>query len=306
MNPLRIGTRGSKLALAQTRQAADILAPVFPDRTVEIVPLRTRGDRVVGPLTNLGGKGLFTAELELGLREGRLDLAVHSAKDLPADMADDLTIAAVLPRADARDALVSRSDPLEELPRGAKVGTSSLRRAALLKAARPDLDISPLRGNVDTRIQKVLGDSATFDATVLAMAGLQRGGWLAEVGNHVYPLDVDHFPPAAGQGTLVIQSRAADAELLAALQPICHSETLHALQAERSVLRGLAATCHSCLAVYVYPESGPWRARAMAARADGSDMLRVEAKGPTARSAADTLLENLLVNGAKERLELSS
>lgn len=302
MKPIRIGTRGSELALAQASQAGEIIARALAGRAVELVPIRTRGDRIAGPLQAVGGKGLFTAELEAALREGQLDLAVHSAKDLPAEMADGLTIAAVLPRADVRDALVSRAGTLEELPAGAKVGTSSLRRSALLRAFRLDLKISHLRGNVDTRIQRVLGERADFDATILAMAGLIRGGWVEKLGANVHPLPADSFTPAAGQGTLVLQTRAADAELIAALQAVNHDETLQALQAERGVLRRLGASCHSCLAVYVHSAAAGWRARAMVARPDGSDMLRVESHSTTAHKAAEALTETLLASGAKERL----
>lgn len=290
------------MALAQTRQAGEAIAPVFPGRAMEIVPIETRGDRIAGPLAAEGGKGLFTAELESALRGGALDLAVHSAKDLPADMAADLTIAAVLPRADVRDALLSRAGPLEQLPARAKVGTSSLRRTALLRSARADLEISHLRGNVDTRIKKILGEQADFDATVLAMAGLQRGGWLEKLASRVHPLPADVFIPAAGQGTLVLQTRASDAELIESLRAICHVETFQSLQAERSVLRRLGANCHSCLAVHVFADSQTFRARAMAARPDGSDLIRAEAQGPAAQSAADALAEALLKAGAKERL----
>jgi hydroxymethylbilane synthase len=346
MTVIRIATRGSRLAVAQAKQAGEVIAPVLAGRPIEIVSIPTRGDTITGPLQDAGGKGLFTAELEAALREGTLDLAVHSAKDLPAEMTDDLRIAAVLPRADARDALVIQGkrgqvpfmhngdgvakkvpDPFSFLPPGANVGTSSLRRSALLRAARSDVEISHLRGNVDTRIRRVLGEKADFDATILAMAGLVRGGWLGELGSNIFPLPVDSFIPAAGQGTLVLQTREDNEELLTALQPIHHAETYQSLQAERSVVKHLGASCHSCLAVHVFPDKRGqvpfWRnnygmeireqeikkvpdpfylARAMVARADGSDMLRVETHGPSAQHAADALTRQLLTAGAKERL----
>lgn len=305
MKALRIGTRGSQLAVAQAKQSADAIAAALPGRAVELVPIRTRGDRIAGSLLDVGGKGLFTAELELALREGQLDLAVHSAKDVPVEMDSDLSIAAALPRADARDALVSRAGDIEKLPAGANVGTSSLRRTALLRAARADLEILPLRGNVETRIRKVLGKKPDFDATVLAMAGLQRGGWLMEREANVYPLPSDSFIPAAGQGTLVLQTRAEDTKLIDALQTVNHPETFQTLQAERSVLKALGASCHSCVAIHIQ-KKGPapfFFARAMVARQDGSDMLRVESQGTSAQQAAVALAERLLTDGAKERLE---
>ena len=167
---LRIGTRGSRLALAQARIAADLLCSCHQGLNVEIVPLATRGDRHRGALAPVGGKGLFTAELEAALREGRLDLAVHSAKDLPAAMADDLVIAAVPPRADVRDVLLSRDGTtVADLPAGAWVGTGSLRRRAQLLDLRGDLEITPLRGNVETRVSKVLSDESPLAAVMTTL-----------------------------------------------------------------------------------------------------------------------------------------
>ncbi len=288
--------------MAQTRQAGECITRALRGVAVELVPISTRGDRTAGPLQDVGGKGLFTAELEAALREGELDLAVHSAKDLPVAAADGLVMAAVLPREDARDALVSRAGRLEDLPAGANVGTSSLRRSALLRAFRQDIKISHLRGNVDTRLQRVLGERADFDATILAMAGLIRGGWVAGLGGNVHPLPIDAFIPAAGQGTLVLQARENDNELIDTLRAVHHDETLQSLLAERRVLRRLGASCHSCLAVHVYMEGPAWRACAMVAYPDGSGMLRVESAGFDARQSADMLTDQLLAAGAMERL----
>jgi hydroxymethylbilane synthase len=294
MKPLRIGTRGSRLALAQTRLAAEALKGVMPDRNVCIVPVRTSGDRTAGPLVDAGGKGLFTAELEEALRRGELDLAVHSAKDMPAVLADDLSIAAVLPRGDARDVLVSRSGPLEVLPARARVGTSSLRRAALLREARADLDIAPIRGNVDTRLQKVLGRDALFDAVVFALVGLERSELLPSCADHVFPLDIERFIPAAGQGALVLQTRSDNTDLRRLLAAVDDENARQALLAERSVVAGLQADCHSCLAVYITPNSVGWTARAMVAEPDGSNLLRCAADAPSARQAAEMLLRDLV------------
>ena len=199
MQTIRIATRGSQLALAQTGQVAELIRQANPALRTELVAISTRGDRHAGPLAEVGGKGLFTRELEEALRAGTVDLAVHSAKDLPAEMESDFAIAAVPVRQDARDALASRSGPLAELPGGAAVGTGSLRRRAQLLAARPDLNVVPIRGNVETRLLKALGEQAELHAVVLAMAGLNRGGLADKYGDRLFPLDADQVIPAAGQ-----------------------------------------------------------------------------------------------------------
>ena len=236
---IRIGTRGSLLALAQARLVAAAIERTRPPCRAELVPISTKGDRWAGPLDAAGRKGLFTAELEAALRDGRVQLAVHSAKDLPAQMPADLVLAGAPSREDPRDALVTRcGGGLADLPPGAAVGTGSLRRAAQLKALRPDLKIVPIRGNVETRIRKVLdgksgqlpfsaaenGNCPDFplDAVILAMAGLKRSGLLETHKDRIHPFPVEDFVPAAGQGTLALQCTAADAAaapLFAALPP---------------------------------------------------------------------------------------
>jgi len=302
MRVIRIGTRRSGLAMAQSRLVADAIVARRPGWRVEPAPIETRGDRTFGPLTAAGGKGLFTAELEVQLRAGSLELAVHSAKDMPAAMGDDLCIAAVPPRGDARDALLSRHAGIDALPPGAKVGTGSPRRAALLKAMRPDVEVLAVRGNVETRLSKATGSSAELDAVVLAMAGLIRSGLAEEHAAAIHPLAVEDFIPAAGQGSLVIQAARSglDTELAAVLQEIGDAAAETALLAERAVLLALEADCHSCLAVHILPAEDQWRGLAMVARPDGSDMLRLQARQSTPDATAEALIEKLLAAGAKE------
>ena len=312
---IRIGTRRSLLAVRQGQIVADALRRSQPGLAVEMVPLATRGDRLRGPLAPEGGKGLFTSELESALRDGRIDLAVHSAKDLPARMDDGFAIAAVPLRDDPRDALVSRGgEPIGELPAGATVGTSSLRRRAQLLAARADLRVVAIRGNVETRLAKVLGGRARrqADATVLAMAGLKRSGLANRHAGDTCVLSAEQFCPAAGQGTLVAQC-LADADGVGALcRAIDHAESREALLAERAVVRGLGADCHSCLAAFLSrvsrvsgaaPGARGWLARGMAARADGSDGVRLEAPGDAAADAAAALLEKMMQAGAVSLLK---
>ncbi len=291
--PVRIATRGSALAIAQARSVAEALpAPA------ELVTLTTRGDRASGPLTAVGGKGLFTAELEAALRRGQVQVAVHSAKDLPARMPADMIIAAVGPRADARDALVSLGGAgLADLPRAARVGTGSLRRACQLKALRPDMLIEGVRGNVTTRLRKLRGGQ--FDAIVLAMAGLGRLGLLAELAGMVRPLAPADFVPAAGQGAIAVQCLAADEPTRALLADVNHADSAAALSAERGVVRALHATCRSAVGVYVRPDANGWLAGGMVADPHATSILRFTARGEAAPAAAEALLRGLEDAGAR-------
>ncbi|MFB3892186.1 MAG: hydroxymethylbilane synthase [Phycisphaerae bacterium] len=293
MKTIRIGTRASSLAQAQSAIVASALEKGC-DVKCELVPIITSGDRRHGPLAAVGGKGLFTAELEAALRAGTIQFAVHSAKDLPAVMGEDLTIAAVPPREDPRDALVSPSGGgVEALPRGATVGTGSPRRAAQLLAIRVDLRVRPVRGNVETRVARALGSAGRHppvDAVVLAMAGLNRSGLSAKHAANIHPLELDAFIPAAGQGALAVQCMAGDAESIAMGKAIDHADSHAALISERMVAAGLAADCRSCLAVHVRHTGDLWLALGMAARPDGTDMLRVQARGPTAQAAGSEIL----------------
>ncbi|MEZ4316101.1 MAG: hydroxymethylbilane synthase [Myxococcota bacterium] len=233
---LKLGTRGSKLALTQSGHVADAITAAT-GHPVELVVISTRGDRVTDrPLQEVGGKGLFTKELEDAMLAGEIHFAVHSMKDMPTDDPPGLIIASIPERVDARDCLVGAA--LSDLPNGAVVGTGSIRRALQLRAARPDLDIRGIRGNVDTRIRKQ--QEGEYDAIVLAMAGITRLG-MAGVADEAIP--VGTMIPAVGQGALAIQARADDAATLAVLEAIHHARTAACVQAERSFLIGIAGGC---------------------------------------------------------------
>lgn len=245
---VRIGTRGSALARWQADHVAGLLREAHPGINVEVTVITTRGDRVLDtPLPLLGGKGLFTAELEAALRSGEIDLAVHSLKDLPTNDPPGLTVGAVPQRARVNDVLVSRSGAgLMALPQGATIGTSSRRRAAQALRRRPDLRVLDIRGNVDTRVSKALDPDGEYDAILLAYAGLDRLG-RAEVISEVLPLDV--MLPAPGQGALGIQCRA-DSESLELLSTINHIPTHLAVTAERAFLAELGGGCAVPIAAY--------------------------------------------------------
>jgi hydroxymethylbilane synthase len=241
---LTIGTRGSPLALAQAHMTAAALtrAHGWPEGAVSLDIIRTTGDATQDrPLSEIGGKGLFTKEIDAAQLEGRVDLAVHSAKDLPTVLPDGLVIAGYLPRADIRDALIApRWKSLSNLPEGARIGTVSLRRQSLLKRLRPDLVVETVRGNVETRLNKAA--DGTFDGVILAMAGLARLG----LASHVTEiLDSLRFVPAVGQGAIALVTRAADAETIRLVSAISHRETGLELAAERAFLGVLDGSCRT-------------------------------------------------------------
>ncbi len=241
-SPVRIGTRGSALARWQAEYVRNLLQQAWPDVTVEVVIFTTRGDRELAkPLPEIGGKGLFTQELEDALRAGAIDLAVHSLKDLPTEMPADLVVAAIPPREDPHDVLVSRHQrPLDALPLHPTIGTSSNRRAAQIRLARADARIVPLRGNVDTRVRKALAPDGPYDGVVLARAGLVRLG-LTEHIAQVLPFDV--MLPAPGQGALGVQTRVGDERMRHLLAPLDDLPTRAAVLAERAFLAGLGGGC---------------------------------------------------------------
>jgi hydroxymethylbilane synthase len=251
---LTIATRESRLALWQAEHVRDLLAARF-GLAVRLLGMTTRGDQILDrTLSKVGGKGLFVKELESALEEGRADLAVHSLKDVPMDLPPGFTLAAVLEREDPRDALVSpRYATLAELPHGGCVGTSSLRRVAQLAAARPDLRIEPLRGNLDTRLRKL--DEGQYDAIVLAAAGLVRLGLAERIRTR---FSAAQMLPAAGQGALGIEVRADDTPLRDALAALIHRPTWLAVHAERAVSRGLGGSCSMPLAAHAQ-----WQGRAL-------------------------------------------
>ena len=269
-----IGTRGSPLALWQAEAVRAALDAI--GWQAGVTPIRTTGDRITDrPLAEAGGKGLFTKEIDEALLDGRIDLAVHSAKDLPTVLPDGIVIAACLKRGDVRDAFLSpRAKQLRDLPQGAVIGTASLRRAALALRLRPDLRIVPMRGNVETRLRKLEGGEA--DATLLALAGLTRLG-LADRAAGV--LDTDDWLPAPGQGAIAITTRADDAAVLAALGQIDHRATSLALAAERAFLAVLDGSCRTPIGGLAEIEGGGLRFRGIIVKPDGSVAHEVERLG---------------------------
>jgi len=249
VKPIVIATRESRLALWQAEHVKALLQE--RGHAVELLGMTTRGDQILDrTLSKVGGKGLFVKELETALEEGRADIAVHSLKDVPMELPDGFELACVMEREDPRDALVSpRHASLDAVPRGAVVGTSSLRRTVLLKALRPDLRIEPLRGNLDTRLRKL--DEGQYAAIVLAAAGLKRLGLEARIRQVFAP---EAMLPAAGQGALGIEIRAGRDDLRAALAPLAHRPTWLATAAERAVSRALGGSCSMPLAAHARPD----------------------------------------------------
>jgi hydroxymethylbilane synthase len=296
---IRIGSRGSDLALWQSRYVVDLLSAAYPNLHIEIRVFSTRGDQVLGtPLPLIGGKGVFTAELEAALREGVIDLAVHSLKDLPTENPRGLTVGAVPRRAAISDVLVSRGqNTLNTLPKGAVVGTSSRRRAAQLLAYRPDLQTADIRGNVETRIRKVLDPSGPYDAAVLAQAGLDRLG-LGDAISEVLPLDL--MLPAPGQGALGIQCRD-EPDLLALLAPVDDIITRLAVTAERAFLAGLGGGCSVPVAACAEIENGALRLRGRVSAIGGSQQIDVNGQIASLTVEAAAELGFRLADEAKRR-----
>jgi hydroxymethylbilane synthase len=276
---LRIGTRGSPLALAQANEIRGRLAAIHAisvDR-IKLDVIRTTGDAIRDrPLAQAGGKGLFTKEIDDALLAGVIDLGVHSAKDLPTTLPSGLAIAAVPPREDARDAFISlTAKALRDLRPGAIVGTASLRRQALLKRLRPDLTVVNFRGNVETRLRKL--EEGVVDATLLALAGLRRLG-LVEKATAV--LAIDEFLPAVGQGCLAVVARADDTRVLPLIAPLNNTMSAQALTAERAFLAVLDGSCRTPIAGYAVVADDRLHFQGLIAKPDGSRQLRVEREGP--------------------------
>jgi hydroxymethylbilane synthase len=299
---LRIATRKSKLALWQAEHVAALLRAAHADLDVELVPISTKGDRIQDrSLAAIGGKGLFIKELETAMQENRADIAVHSMKDVPADVPAGLLIGAVLERADARDALVAgRHTRLEDLPESARVGTSSLRRQAQLLAARPDLRIEALRGNVDTRLRRL--DDGELDAIVLACAGLVRLGWESRI---TARLDPRISLPAVGQGVIGIECRDEDAATRERLAVLEHAATRIAIDAERAFSARLGGSCQSPIAAHARVDGARVTLDGLVAEPDGSRLMRDTIEGEARDSAGlgARLAERVLAAGAAALLE---
>jgi hydroxymethylbilane synthase len=292
-----IASRRSKLAMWQAEHVRDRLLGLYPRLRVEILGLTTRGDEVLDQsLAKIGGKGLFVKELEVALEAGRADIAVHSAKDVPMALSAGFSLAAILVREDPRDAFVSnRYAALEELPAGANIGTSSLRREAQLRSRFPGLEVHPLRGNVETRLAKL--DRGEHAAIVLAVAGLKRLGLDARIRAAIDP---GVSLPAAGQGALAIECLASRADLVELLAPLDDTATAACVRAERAVSRALGGSCQVPLAAYGEISGGSLRLRGLVASPDGKRIVREEARGDPAapERIGESLAQRLRAAGA--------
>ncbi|AIJ08325.1 MULTISPECIES: hydroxymethylbilane synthase [Edwardsiella] len=299
---LRIATRQSPLALWQAHYVRDQLLAHWPQLTIALVPMVTRGDVLLDtPLAKVGGKGLFVKELELALLEGRADIAVHSMKDVPVAFPDGLGLATICQREDPRDAFVSpRFASLDQLPPGSVVGTSSLRRQCQLRAARPDLQIRDLRGNVGTRLAKL--DAGDYDAIILAAAGLKR----LQLENRIRtPLTPEQSLPAVGQGAVGIECRLADSATRRLLAPLNHADTALRVCAERAMNTRLEGGCQVPIGSYAEIDGDQLWLRALVGAPDGSLMIRGERRGPLAQAEAmgTALADELLARGARAILD---
>lgn len=299
MRQIKVGTRKSALATTQTNWVCSQLESLYPGLTIGTEEIVTKGDRILDvTLSKVGGKGLFVKEIEQALLDKAVDFAVHSMKDMPAEMPEGLIIGAVPEREDPRDVLISRDGrTFSELPKGAKLGTSSLRRAAQLKAARPDLEILPLRGNIDTRLRKL--EEEGLDAIVLAAAGLSRMGWLNRATER---LSVDICIPAVGQGALAIQCRADDMEIIELLSTLEHYPTRMEITAERVFLGKLNGGCQVPIGGHAEYHDDLLSFRGIVGTPDGEQLLKDFAEGKDAEALGLTVAEKLLEKGAREIL----
>jgi hydroxymethylbilane synthase len=295
---IRIGTRGSALALQQTRIVVDQLKAAWPDLTVDSIEIRTTGDRIQDvPLAKIGDKGLFVKEIEEALLDGRIDWAVHSVKDLPSELPKGLSVGVLAARGDPRDALVARHGlTLTTLPEKAVIGTSSLRRRAQLLHWRPDLAIVPMRGNVDTRLRKL--EAEGLDGIVVAVAGLLRMGWEARISDIVPP---EICLPAVGQGALGVEMRSDDVEAHALFRPLTSRATQAAVTAERSFLAHLEGGCQVPIAAWATADPDRLCLRGMICDVDGLTLLRGERWGEldTPEHLGKDLAEELLRRGGQ-------
>ena len=298
---IRIATRKSPLAMWQAEHVAAALRRAHPGLAVEILGMTTRGDKILdAPLAKVGGKGLFVKELEQGLMAGTADIAVHSTKDVPVELPAGLHLPVILEREDPRDAFVSnRFERFSDLPQGARVGTSSLRRQCQLTARRPDLDIQPLRGNVNSRLAKL--DGGEFDAILLAAAGLIRLGFAERIRSR---LTIEESLPAIGQGAVSIECREDDPRTLALLAPLHHPDTADCIRAERAMNRRLQGGCQVPIAGHARLEGDELRLRGLVGTPDGSRVLMAEHRAPRdqAEALGTRVAEDLLAQGAGDIL----
>jgi len=301
MKQIRIGSRGSQLALWQARHVQSELEKRHPGLSVTITKIKTTGDKILDvPLSQVGGKGLFVKEIEEALLENEVDIAVHSMKDMPADLPDGLCIAVVPKREDPRDVLISGDGSgFSHLPHGAHVGTSSLRRISQLLNQRPDLRISPLRGNLDTRLKKL--DNGAFDAIVVAAAGIRRLGWEERITEYL-PITISL--PAVGQGALCIECRKGDTATLERINGMDHPETRLCVRAERAFLKRLEGGCQVPIGAYAAIVQGVLEIEGLVASVDGGRMVREKrtAGVDNPEEVGVSLAESLLAQGGEEIL----
>ena len=299
---LRIATRKSQLALWQAEYVRDVLLQYHPDLNVELVKMTTEGDRILDtPLAKVGGKGLFVKELETGLLNGDADIAVHSMKDVPVELPEGLHLSVICPREDPRDAFISNEYKLfEDLPKGARLGTSSLRRQCQLAAQRPDLNIIDLRGNVNTRLQKL--DNGDYDAIILAAAGLKRLGMQDRITETLSP---EVSLPAIGQGAVGIECRQDDNWVNELLAPLNDRDTAIRVRAERALNHRLQGGCQVPIAGYAELSHGVILLRGLVGTVDGTEIIHGEIAGQPedAEYLGRVLAEDLLSRGADEILE---
>jgi hydroxymethylbilane synthase len=298
---LRIGTRGSLLALKQSGNVKDALQALWPHLRVELLVIKTTGDKIQdAPLSKVGGKGLFVKEIEDALLDRTVDLAVHSMKDVPSQMPKDLVIGVIPAREDPRDVLISHAGKgMDELPVGAKIGTSSLRRGAQVRRLRPDLIIENLRGNLDTRLRKVR--EGMYDAIILAAAGLHRMGWQDQITAYLEP---DYFLPAVGQGAIGIEIRSGDESVRPLLAPLHHPDTAIAVQAERGFLQELEGGCQVPIGGYAQVKGEMVELTGLVASLDGLEIFRSTRSAPIeqAEELGRELAREILQAGAKRIL----
>lgn len=301
LSELRIATRSSPLALWQAEEVARRLKPLYPDLSVTLVQMKTRGDKLLdAPLAKVGGKGLFVKELEAGILEGKADIAVHSMKDVPVDFPPGLELAVIMEREDPRDAFVSNHyESLATMPAGTLVGTSSLRRQTQIRERYPHLKIDWLRGNVNTRLRKL--DEGEYDAIILASAGLKRLGFEQRI---KLALEPEECLPAIGQGAVGIEVRSDDVAVKQLLAPLAHADTTSRIAAERAMNQTLNGGCQVPIAGYAILNDGQIYMRGLVGEPDGSRILRAEISGSVEQAASlgKRLAEDLLAQGADDIL----
>lgn len=300
---IKIGTRGSKLALAQTNSVVESLKKIAPEIIAEICVIKTSGDIMQDvSLIQIGGQGVFVKEIEEALLAGNIDLAVHSMKDVPGEIPEELTFAAILHREDVRDVLVSRGNvKLELMPRGAKIGTGSLRRGAQIQAMLPDVMIVPLRGNIDTRLKKI--DTENLTGIILAAAGMKRLGYVEKIAQY---LPIELMLPAVGQGALGLQIRKRDTDLARVLAKLNHATTAAEITAERSFLRALGGGCRLPIAAFGKLEGQQLSLEGLVASPNGQSAVRDKVRGAVteAEELGKKLADMIMEKGGKKLLNL--